>query len=270
VGVGGVSNFLRFMGSVRPRRLLPKLEVERLGRISGRTVGLVRKDFIGSQDVVMLDTSARTYFAEGLASHNCVEEMILHTIEMLHADNREAVPLFTKQDAGGLYEQMGGWKPAESEATDQGTDENVAMKDWEEGLVLSDGKTHTIEGTIAVNPKNPELVKRAIWEFVAPQFALEMPTTAQGQTRQWEVVAGMVPGSWGGHGVPGFSYDELRLRIGTWGGEMLMTWPFLAVCGAECHVVITKEMISTRTGLSPAGVNWTALGEAFAKLRGEA
>ena len=70
--VGKRSQLLRFLGSVRPSRLLPKFDSSALGRINGDVVKLVRKTHIGEQDVVYLNTTSRTYFAEGLASHNCV------------------------------------------------------------------------------------------------------------------------------------------------------------------------------------------------------
>ncbi len=64
--------FLRFLGSVRPPRLLPKLRPEVLGRMRmSNRVRLVEKTYVGEQEVVKLGTTTGTYFAEGLASHNC-------------------------------------------------------------------------------------------------------------------------------------------------------------------------------------------------------
>jgi hypothetical protein len=196
---------------------------------------------------------------------DCVEEMILHSIEMFHADAGTPIPLFILQDAEHLYELMGQWNPENPEATDLGTDENVAMGKWEEGLPLSDGNTHTIAGTVAVNPQDTDLVKRAIWDCVCPQMAYELPLTAQAQAAEWFVTGpptgNAAKGSWGGHGVPLVSYDPYRIRFPSWGGDLLMRWGFHVAYAVECHAVITREM-ENRSGVSPAGINWTALNEA--------
>jgi hypothetical protein len=65
---------LRFLGSVRPARLLDKFHPELLGRLNiSRTVQLTSKVFVGEQEVIALQTDTRTFFAEGLASHNSEE-----------------------------------------------------------------------------------------------------------------------------------------------------------------------------------------------------
>jgi hypothetical protein len=63
---------MRFLGSVRPVRLLPKFQPSHLGRLNmANRVRLLSKTFVGEQEVVKLGTTSGTYFAEGLASHNC-------------------------------------------------------------------------------------------------------------------------------------------------------------------------------------------------------
>lgn len=75
---------LRFLGSIRPARLLPKLDLDNLGQMSVKTVKLISKRFIGDQEVVAMRTSTGTYFAEGLASHNCDEVWALLPAEWKH------------------------------------------------------------------------------------------------------------------------------------------------------------------------------------------
>lgn len=62
---------IRFLGSVRPKRLLAKFDPGAMGAMSLRTVKLVRKTDIGIQPVVSMKTTTGTFIAEGLASHNC-------------------------------------------------------------------------------------------------------------------------------------------------------------------------------------------------------
>jgi len=73
--IGGRQNLLRFLGSIRPHRLLTKFDVESIGFLQAGTVPLVRMTFVGDQTVVSLGTSTRTYIAEGFASHNCINLM---------------------------------------------------------------------------------------------------------------------------------------------------------------------------------------------------
>lgn len=68
------AELLRFMGTIRPKRLLPKLNYEVMGKMPmNRTVKLVSKKDIGIQTVIAIKTDSATYLAEGLASHNCDE-----------------------------------------------------------------------------------------------------------------------------------------------------------------------------------------------------
>ena len=73
---GGWSEHIRFLGSYRPSRLVekyrrlladrgPHMQKEYLARV-------VSIEDAGPQDVVVLETSTRTYIAEGYGQHNCV------------------------------------------------------------------------------------------------------------------------------------------------------------------------------------------------------
>jgi hypothetical protein len=61
---------VKFLGSIRPRRLLGKFDIDLLGRFTGNKVALVKKEFLGEREVVALKTTTGTFIAEGFASHN--------------------------------------------------------------------------------------------------------------------------------------------------------------------------------------------------------
>ena len=78
---GGKREYLRFLGTVRPKRLLSRFNPNMLGtvrctngeagdNIHPRVIGL---KYLGVRDVIPIRTSTRTYIAEGLASHNCLK-----------------------------------------------------------------------------------------------------------------------------------------------------------------------------------------------------
>lgn len=80
-GVGGVSlrggrpEVLRFLGQVRPRRLLAKFDPDTLGRLHTLASPTVESlEPLGVQEVIGLHTSTGTFIAEGLASHNSYQK----------------------------------------------------------------------------------------------------------------------------------------------------------------------------------------------------
>lgn len=64
------ADVLRFLGEMRPLRLLPKLDWDLLGEIRTSPVTLIEKTFIGLRETIALSTTSKTFIAEGLASHN--------------------------------------------------------------------------------------------------------------------------------------------------------------------------------------------------------
>jgi hypothetical protein len=66
------AEIIRFLGSIRPVRLLEKFQPDLLGLLPLKhRVMLVKKADVGLQEVVALTTTTGTFLAEGLASHNC-------------------------------------------------------------------------------------------------------------------------------------------------------------------------------------------------------
>jgi hypothetical protein len=71
-------DILRFLGSVRPPRLLPKFDVGGFGGFRGIAFpAVVHIEYLGDQETVAIETTTGTYVAEGIASHNCFREYYL-------------------------------------------------------------------------------------------------------------------------------------------------------------------------------------------------
>jgi len=76
---GGRASMSRFLGQIRPERLLKKVNLDEFGSIGRHDfVGqdfehplVVSVEYVGEQEVVALETTTKTFIAEGLASHNC-------------------------------------------------------------------------------------------------------------------------------------------------------------------------------------------------------
>lgn len=77
---------LRFLGQIRPKRLLEKFSPDLLGGMSRlRWAKVVGLDYVENQPVIAMKTSTGTYVAEGLASHNCY---VCHA----HGETKDHVP----------------------------------------------------------------------------------------------------------------------------------------------------------------------------------
>ena len=76
---GGRAGMSRFLGEIRPERLLQKVDINSFGSIGRHD--FIGQDFqhplvssvtfVGEKEVVALETTTQTFIAEGLASHNC-------------------------------------------------------------------------------------------------------------------------------------------------------------------------------------------------------
>lgn len=73
--LGGRAEVLRFLGQVRPRRLLERFDPDKLGTLTAKAfVGVRAVEPIGDQLVVALATTTGTFVADGFASHNSAPE----------------------------------------------------------------------------------------------------------------------------------------------------------------------------------------------------
>lgn len=69
--LGGRTEILRFLGSIRPRRLLDLFSIDSLGSVKlAGEADVVSVTDIGEQEVIGLRTSTKTFVAEGFATHN--------------------------------------------------------------------------------------------------------------------------------------------------------------------------------------------------------
>jgi len=117
---GGRREIMRFLGSVRPRRLLPKFDPDKLGQFTVQdVVKVVQKEYIGDQPVIGIGTDQGTIIAEGIASHNSQQRPSAEYFIGLAAgrgieiyiphgsDLMKATHLYGYEDSGPVMEKMG-------------------------------------------------------------------------------------------------------------------------------------------------------------------
>lgn len=78
--LGGTPELLRFLGQIRPHRLLQNFDLEKLGRFfnKGRRFSRVlRIECLGEKEVIALETDCHTFMSEGYPTHNSLASDIL-------------------------------------------------------------------------------------------------------------------------------------------------------------------------------------------------
>jgi len=68
---GGKPEIMRFLGQIRPHRLLPKFKPEAMGEFQSReNVAVVEVRPVGKRKVIGLGIDTKTFIADGFATHN--------------------------------------------------------------------------------------------------------------------------------------------------------------------------------------------------------
>ena len=133
----------------------------------------------------------------------------------------------------------------------------TALKYWRKTGIAG----HKIAAFISLKPGNQTELEQAIALFGNVYLGFALPLSAQNQER-WEIDDGdpqaAVPGSWGGHCVPGVQYEpNLRTAV-SWGGLLQFTANFYARYCDEAYAVLSQDWIEAN-GKSPSGFDLAQL-----------
>ncbi|MFN7996187.1 MAG: hypothetical protein U0Q18_21430 [Bryobacteraceae bacterium] len=156
----------------------------------------------------------------------------------------QAAPIVPTDDQIlAAYEAVGGYKPDDSK-TDNGAVILDVLNYWRQTGIAG----HSIMAFVALELKNHEEVKDAIYLFGNCYIGVQLPVSAQNQ-RVWSVPAGGpvgqgAPGSWGGHAIPVVEYDPRGLTVITWGAKKRMTWSFFDTYCDEAYAVLSSDWIA--------------------------
>lgn len=271
--IGRKRDMLRFLGTVRPRRLMDRFYAEggARGRLGGEAVRLISKTYVGEQDVVMLDTSSRTYFANGLASHNCTcacDANIVQGITCYGQGSEVVVPDSVVLQA---YEQSGfnpNAGPPGSNPTDQGWMVSDAL-----ALLKNSGMSgHRIAGYGQLaSVKDHTAVMTCAAEFGYLSIGINLPQSAMDAVNAgrlvWDVEGdGTIIG---GHCTCVCGYTATGPVVWTWGLLVQVTWSFWDTYVEEAWPVVSQDWVSAASGKDPEGVDLVTLGAEFAAVTGQ-
>jgi hypothetical protein len=197
---------------------------------------------------------------------DCVCAWICHATGIF-TGNADNLSIASDADATKIYEQIGGFNPADPANTDNGCDENTALAYWQSSGITIGGTLHKIDGSLNVDANDPVEQRIAIWLFENLMYGVGLPDawcnnppTADGWT--WDL-AGPANNA-NGHcfGACGFSGNTYK--ISTWGMLGNITDAATAAyaassAGGQLFVVWTQESISRATGRAPSGLDWNQL-----------
>ena len=176
----------------------------------------------------------------------CTCAALGHMIKLLQVTNGLPVTV-TTEGVLAAYSAITGFKP-----DDPNTDNGANMLD-----VLKYARNTGICGVrikafMAFSPSDQKLMRAAVDLFGGAYVGLSLPTSAQDQDI-WDVVPGMVPGSWGGHAVSDVATSPALNCINTWGGKKPLTPAFIAKCGDEGYALLFEDLPP------PAGLDMATL-----------
>jgi hypothetical protein len=199
----------------------------------------------------------------------CVESGIAHLEGVFTANAGRPLALYSGSGIVGLYSAWGGYVPG-NPATDQGTNEFVALMDWQ--AVGAPKAPHQISGFVQVNAQNAREYRTAMylfenlvfgfsldrgwWELAAPGFVWDTPA---------------VPDVSLGHCVVGVGANRNGIVVSTWGmtgtfTDRAIVDTLIAGYNGQLWCVLTQEIVNRATLKSPAGLNWPQLQADFGLL----
>ncbi len=234
--IGKKQQVIQLLGESRPPRLMGKFSPDRLGSMQGKNIRLVKKNFIGDQEVVAIQTSTRTFIAEGFASHNCVVAGHIHLTQAVTQEN------------GGAYNYPGDAATQEeyfklTGGADTGLVESTFLQAAKNSPILGS----QIDSFGVLDPKNVDEIKSAIYVFGGAFLGVALPQSAQDQ----------FPGTWsvvpnspivGGHCVVAIGYDAQFVYIVTWGQVIRCTWEWFTAYVDEAYAIIYTEEVQKNRG----------------------
>jgi len=191
---------------------------------------------------------------------NCAIAGTGHLVEVWTANEAGSEVVIPDAQIVAAYSAISGYNP-KTGAHDDGCVLIDVLNYWRSKGVGG----HKIGSYMQVDPHNHTFVEDAVYLFGGAYIGLQLPISAQSQTgtgKTWAVPkqglkGNGAPGSWGGHCVDLFSYDQAGLTCCTWGALQKMSWQFLDAYCDELFAVLSPDWVSK--GRSPNGFNMAQL-----------
>lgn len=161
----------------------------------------------------------------------------------------------TMDEVLAFYRAESGFDPSTG-ANDNGVVMLNAMKRWQKQGMAG----RRIAGYASIDPRDHNTVATAIWLFGGIAMGFQMPLAWQ-DAPEWRAPVNFAggkwsKGSWGGHWVDGAAYNELGIRVITWGTELFCSWHALETYCDEIYVPLSHDWFDRATRKAPSGGLW--------------
>lgn len=192
---------------------------------------------------------------------DCTCAGMAHARQVWTANN--GAPMLTTPDetVQRWYQESCGYDPADP-SSDQGGVEVDVLRYFR--------KLGIIDAFAAIDPKNRDHMRAAIWLFGGAYIGVSLPVSAQVQDVWHLAVAGTdgdpTPGSWGGHCVYVVDYDQTGLTCITWGQRKRMAWEWWDAYCDEAFALLSRDWADDDG--APSGFDLAALQSDLAAVTG--
>jgi hypothetical protein len=189
---------------------------------------------------------------------DCVIAGKYHTVGLWSGNDQGQAVLGTDQEVYSSYQQICG--PGDNGCV------ITHVLDWmrSRGLPFG-GALHTIDGYVACDWRNKDLVRAALYLFGNLTLGINLPD-AWTRAAVWDVTGSQIVG---GHDVCAVGYSPQGVQICSWGRVYTITWPAFRDQRwlEECYVLLGRDWYGDDS-LSPGGVNVQALRDDLQKISG--
>lgn len=155
------------------------------------------------------------------------------TLRFEHFEQQALIPITDKDVVDEYFKETGG--------PDHGLVMLDSLNAWRRSWKAAE-KDYNIYAYASLTPSDHNEVKATIYLLSGLYVGIELPLSAQSQAI-WDVDNGPngSPGSWGGHCVYIFKYDNDFLTCVTWGKEQKMTWAFFDKYCSEGYAIVDNR-----------------------------
>jgi hypothetical protein len=237
----------KLLGSIRPKRLLPMFEPEQLGGMDTEKIDLVRKEDVGLQPVIAVQTSTRTFIAEGFASHNCTVAAAGHMIQSWSTYAGTGMKTIPDDQILSAYNTLS--------PNDQGCFMLDVLNYWRKPGIGGD----MIEAFVETGPADITQAMLAIEYFGSCYIGMSLPDT--NTFGPWDVADPQwKPNPYNGHAVCLIGYDNAidMFKVATWGEVWNMSFNWFRKYCDESYAVLNDIELNA-TGVSPEGFDFPTL-----------
>lgn len=204
---------------------------------------------------------------------DCTCAAFYHALQVWTFNTRNG-NLLTEPDSNvvELYEKACGYNPAQGGEGPGGIEQNVLIYLHNEGAPRPNLPPHKLAAFFEVDVHNRDHVKAAIYECGVLYIGFEVPaylmTTVGGNpTAVWDLDPNGDQSNQGGHAVIIAGYDNIGLKVISWGQVYTMTWAFFERYVDEAYALIDDHWMDYNKRITPLGMSLDQLSQAMSRIK---